>query len=92
MPTYDFRCKQCGHEFELFQSMKDKPRGKCPECGAEAKRLISGGAGLIFKGSGFYITDYKNKATPASTGPVKKTDAEKPAPKAKETKEKSSAE
>jgi len=76
----------------LFQSMKDKPRAKCPQCGADAKRLISGGAGLIFKGSGFYITDYKNKATSASTGPVKKTEPEKPAPKAKEKKDTSSAE
>jgi putative FmdB family regulatory protein len=92
MPTYGYRCKQCGHEFDVFQSMKDKPDAKCPKCGSAAKRLISGGAGLIFKGSGFYITDYKNKATQASTGPVKKTNTEKPAPKTNEVKEKSSTE
>jgi len=61
MPTYEYRCKKCGHEFEAFQSMMEKPLKKCPNCGGTVKRLISSGAGLIFKGSGFYITDYKNK-------------------------------
>jgi putative FmdB family regulatory protein len=57
MPTYEYRCPE-GHEFERFQRMTDPPRAKCPVCGKNAVRQISGGAGLIFKGSGFYITDY----------------------------------
>jgi len=57
MPTYEYECPG-GHEFELFQKMSDKPRAKCPSCGRMAVRKISGGAGLVFKGSGFYITDY----------------------------------
>ena len=57
MPTYEYQCP-AGHEFELFQKMSDKPRAKCPTCGKLAVRKISGGAGLVFKGSGFYITDY----------------------------------
>jgi len=57
MPTYEYRCP-LGHEFERFQKMTDPPRAKCPVCGRNAVRQISGGAGLIFKGSGFYITDY----------------------------------
>jgi putative FmdB family regulatory protein len=57
MPTYEYQCPQ-GHEFELLQKMSDKARIKCPICGKPATRKISGGAGLVFKGSGFYITDY----------------------------------
>lgn len=59
MPTYAYRCPACGHEYEKFQKISDKARAKCPECGARGERQISGGAGLVFKGSGFYITDYK---------------------------------
>jgi len=57
MPTYEYRCPK-GHEFERVQKMSDPPRAKCPVCGRNAVRQISGGAALIFKGSGFYITDY----------------------------------
>lgn len=57
MPTYEYECP-AGHEFELIQKMSDKPRVKCPVCGRLATRKISGGAGLVFKGTGFYITDY----------------------------------
>lgn len=57
MPTYEYQCPE-GHDFELFQKMSEKPRAKCPVCGKLAVRKISGGAGLVFKGSGFYITDY----------------------------------
>jgi len=57
MPTYEYRCPE-GHQFELLQKMSQPPRAKCPRCGRPAVRQISGGAGLIFKGSGFYITDY----------------------------------
>lgn len=72
MPTYDYRCGACGHEFELFQSMKDGPKRKCPECGKpKLERLIGTGAGIIFKGSGFYETDYR------SSDYKKKAEAEK---------------
>jgi putative FmdB family regulatory protein len=57
MPTYEYRCPN-GHVFEKFQRITEKPKTKCPTCGKVAERLISGGAGLVFKGSGFYITDY----------------------------------
>ena len=57
MPTYEYQCPE-GHVFDKFQKMTDKPRAKCPVCGKMATRMISGGAGLVFKGSGFYITDY----------------------------------
>jgi putative FmdB family regulatory protein len=57
MPTYEYQCPD-GHRFEKFQKMTEKPRTKCPVCGKTATRKISGGAGLVFKGSGFYITDY----------------------------------
>ncbi|MFI5213871.1 MAG: FmdB family zinc ribbon protein [Gemmatimonadales bacterium] len=58
MPTYEYRCPRCGTEFEAFQKITSKPVAKCPKCGAKAERLMSAGAGLVFKGSGFYLTDY----------------------------------
>jgi len=62
MPTYEYVCAKCGHELESFHSMKDAPLKLCPACSRRAlKRKVGGGAGLIFKGSGFYITDYKKK-------------------------------
>lgn len=61
MPTYEYRCEQ-GHEFEQFQSMSEPPVSECPKCGAKAERLVSAGAGLLFKGSGFYITDYRSSS------------------------------
>jgi putative FmdB family regulatory protein len=73
MPTYEYLCPD-GHRFELVQRITDKPRAKCPACGKPAERRISGGAGLIFKGSGFYITDYgkdgkgPRKEVPADSG------------------------
>lgn len=60
MPTYEYRCASCKTEFEKFQRMSDAPGAECPQCGAAAERRLSGGAGLLFKGSGFYITDYRN--------------------------------
>lgn len=72
MPTYDYVCRACGHEFELFQSMTDSVKRKCPKCGRpKLERLIGTGAGVIFKGSGFYQTDYR------SDGYKKAADAEK---------------
>lgn len=63
MPTYEYMCNACEHEWEEFQAMSAKPTKKCPECGKrKAERLISGGGGLIFKGSGFYCTDYRSKS------------------------------
>jgi putative FmdB family regulatory protein len=62
MPTYEYECKSCGHDFEVFQAMSEEPLKDCPKCGKEVRRLIFGGAGVIFKGSGFYVTD-KGKAS-----------------------------
>lgn len=63
MPTYDYKCTNCEHQWEEFQSITAKPKRKCPECGRlKAKRMIGPGAGIIFKGSGFYETDYRSSA------------------------------
>ena len=61
MPTYDYECTKCGHVFEVFQSMTEPPRKRCPKCRGKVQRRIGGGAGLLFKGSGFYITDYRSE-------------------------------
>ena len=61
MPTYDYRCPN-GHAFEVFQKMSEEPGASCPECGADAERQLSGGAGFLFKGDGFYITDYRSES------------------------------
>ena len=61
MPTYDYLCSGCGQTFEVFQKMSEEPLSSCPDCGAAARRKISGGAGFIFKGDGFYITDHRSK-------------------------------
>jgi putative FmdB family regulatory protein len=63
MPTYDYVCKSCDHKWELFQQITANPKRKCPDCGKlKAKRIIGAGAGIIFKGSGFYQTDYRSSA------------------------------
>jgi putative FmdB family regulatory protein len=63
MPTYDYKCEACGHTFERFQSITAPPIKKCPQCGKnKVRRLLGTGAGLIFKGSGFYITDYRDSS------------------------------
>lgn len=62
MPTYEYECTKCGHKFEAFQSMTDKHLEKCPKCKKKLKRLISSGSGIIFKGAGFYATDYRKKS------------------------------
>ncbi len=97
MPTYEYVCEKCGHQFEKFQSISAKPLTVCPQdlCQqktwgkGKVKRAISGGAGLLFKGSGFYITDYRSekykeaakKDAPAKADPAKTSSSEsKPAP------------
>lgn len=94
MPTYDYKCIQCRHEFEQFQSMSADPIKKCPECGGKVRRLVGGGSGLIFKGSGFYLTDYvkgkeKEKSSSEKNGKEKKNNKTDP-PKKKKTETKKS--
>ncbi len=81
MPTYEYECPR-GHTFEVFQKMTDEPVATCPECGEPGSRKISGGAGFLFKGEGFYITDYrsdeyKKKASAESGEKPKKSDSSK---------------
>jgi putative FmdB family regulatory protein len=82
MPTYEYQCQNCGYRVEYFQSMKEPPRTECPRCQGEIKRMVSKGAGLIFKGTGFYITDYKKREDKSSkkgnghTKPPKKKSTE----------------
>ena len=85
MPTYEYICKDCDRKVEYFQSMKEEARTVCPRCDGRLVRLVSSGAGLIFKGSGFYITDYKHKETGNShklkgkpLHPEEKSEAKKP--------------
>ena len=87
MPTYEYKCTNCGYTFETFQPMSADPLKECPECKGILKRLIGAGAGPIFKGSGFYQTDYKN-AAPAKSS-TKKPDEKPKATDASDKKEKS---
>jgi len=86
MPTYAYRCKSCGHEFEELQKISDDPIRVCPKCSKESVVRIISGAGLLFKGSGFYLTDYKKTSsstsatTPSTENPATKKE-KKPAPK-----------
>ena len=87
MPTYDYKCDKCGHEFERFQRISDAPLKQCPECRGRVRRMIGAGAGLLFKGSGFYITDYRSdsyrKAAKADSSAASSGgSASKPAPAA----------
>jgi putative FmdB family regulatory protein len=80
MPTYEYQCDACGNKFEKFQSITSGPIRKCPKCGKnKVRRLISTGAGLIFKGSGFYITDYRSESykEKAKSESGEKTDSSK---------------
>jgi putative FmdB family regulatory protein len=61
MPTYEYKCRDCGEKFDEFQKITDPPLTRCPFCGGSVDRVISGGSGLLFKGSGFYITDYRSE-------------------------------
>lgn len=72
MPTYDYKCPKCGTEFQEFQKMSAKPGAKCPSCGGKAERQMSAGGGLVFKGSGFYLTDYGRNAHRKSAPAEKK--------------------
>jgi putative FmdB family regulatory protein len=84
MPTYDYRCSACGHEFELFQSMSESAKRKCPECGKLAlERLIGTGAAVLFKGSGFYETDYRSDSYKKAAEAEKKSTEPKKDDKAK---------
>jgi len=77
MPTYEYRCSACGHQFEDFQSISAEPFEICPECGRSSlKRMFGGGGGMIFKGSGFYLTDYKK------TGSTQSSNTKSPSPTA----------
>ncbi|MBN1339450.1 MAG: FmdB family transcriptional regulator [Bacteroidales bacterium] len=89
MPTYDYQCTKCGHTFEVFQSMTEPSLKTCPECAGKVKRLISGGSGLIFKGSGFYITDYKksNSSTDGGSQTSNKSETSKSSSTDKQSKE-----
>jgi len=76
LPTYEYKCNSCGKHFEIFQSMKDEPQKMCPVCHKESlKRLIGTGAGIIFKGSGFYQTDYRSESYKKAVEKEKKTDS-----------------
>jgi len=91
MPTYEYVCNNCQHEFEQFQSMKARPIRKCPECGKlSLQRLIGAGAGIIFKGSGFYQTDYRSEGYKKDAESEKKTNSKDTTKKKTETKAKDS--
>jgi putative FmdB family regulatory protein len=104
MPTYDYRCESCGHELEVFQRISESPKRKCPRCKkSKLRRKIGGGAGFLFKGSGFYLTDYRSDSYKKSAEADRKVDsggeakpaagdttppAKKPAPEKKSEKKK----
>lgn len=74
MPTYEYECNKCKHKFDAFQSMTAKHLKKCPECGGKVTRLLGTGSGVIFKGTGFYHTDYKTKSSGDSSCKKSKSD------------------
>ena len=100
MPTYEYECTKCGHTFEAFQSISEKPLSRCPECKGSVRRLINGGLGVIFKGSGFYSTDNKkgsvltggNGSKEKEKGSESSASAEKPAAETSSASDKPSAE
>ena len=78
MPTYDYQCDACGHTFELFQSINDAVKKKCPDCGKlKLRRLFGTGAAIVFKGSGFYQTDYRSDSYKKGAEAEKKSRSEK---------------
>ncbi len=86
MPTYDYKCPKCGHRFEVFQKITAKSGAPCPKCGAAAERQFSGSYGVVFKGSGFYETDYKRPSEkakrhkPEGSKPATPSTSETPSP------------
>ena len=80
MPTYEYECQKCGHRFEKFQGITEEPVKRCPECRGKVKRLLGTGAGIIFKGSGFYATDYRSPTYQAAAKADKAAKSE-PTPK-----------
>lgn len=87
MPTYDYVCGACGHELEIFQSMSEAPKRKCPECGSlKLQRQIGMGAGVLFKGSGFYETDYRSDSYAKGAKAEKEARSEKKSEKKSEAK------
>ena len=97
MPTYEYECQKCHHRYDLFQRITEGPKRTCPKCKGRVKRLLGTGAGLLFKGSGFYITDYrkpgykqaaKNDSSGGSSAPSKTTETKPAATKPSETKTK----
>jgi putative FmdB family regulatory protein len=88
MPTYEYECKSCSHTFDAFQSISDAPIKICPKCGKEVRRIINGGMGVIFKGSGFYVNDKKSsgpsktQSKPAESAPCPGCAAAESCPKA----------
>jgi putative FmdB family regulatory protein len=93
MPTYDYVCDACDHEFELFQSITEKNKRKCPECGRlKLRRLFGTGAAIVFKGSGFYQTDYRSESYRKGAEADRKAKSEsKPASKSSKDKDKPAA-
>jgi putative FmdB family regulatory protein len=88
MPTYSYRCPKCEHTYDKFQKITDQTRATCPECATPGERVITGGAGVVFKGSGFYETDYKRageKKAPVPKPPEKKPDSASKKPDANKT-------
>ena len=88
MPTYTYRCKSCGHEFDELQKFSEERLVRCPSCNNDTLiRVIGGGAGLVFKGSGFYLTDYKKKSnSPAASETSKTSEKQESVPSGKEKK------
>jgi putative FmdB family regulatory protein len=85
MPTYEYECTKCGHRFELFQRISDPPRKRCSKCRGAVRRLVGSGGGMLFKGSGFYATDYRSESykkqkEKESGGKPKVKDETKPKP------------
>lgn len=90
MPTYEYKCKMCGHELEEFQSIMEEPLKHCPNCNTDnLVRTIGTGAGLIFKGTGFYLTDYKKSHVSHDEGDKKKSKTESKAESTSESKSES---
>lgn len=86
MPTYTYECKKCSHSMDVFHPMSATPRVKCPECGGACRKMLGSGSGVIFKGSGFYETDYKRSANSGVSGGKPETKSESKSESKTETK------